>query len=301
MPTYAQLQAEPWWGREVVTAELDWLGDELCRHTGRPRVAAGTKGDRFHLSGAHRSQEWILNSRYATSRSYTVQAGLTAAQARHVAGFDFTPGGVGSMLTQSQRLMAAVRAGRLEAVRELYCNVDGDRVVDGWDNVRDRAATSDSSHLWHWHLGFDRRRMTDRRLMERVLAIALGDEEEVDEVTAEQNWDHDLTNQRTGQPAPAGSLVAWTHYGVWQIVPAVRELVAGQAALRAQRSGQDVSEVVRAELDRHRGLVLLELAAEHEAAIERAVQRLQQVPAEQVRTVLREELAAVRLVPGQPA
>ena len=37
MPSYAQLEAEIWWGREIVTAELAWLGSELCRRTGRPR------------------------------------------------------------------------------------------------------------------------------------------------------------------------------------------------------------------------------------------------------------------------
>jgi hypothetical protein len=46
VPTYAELQAEPWWGREIVTAELDYLGDELCRRTGRPRVAAPRSGSR---------------------------------------------------------------------------------------------------------------------------------------------------------------------------------------------------------------------------------------------------------------
>ncbi|GAA2636972.1 hypothetical protein GCM10010399_82630 [Dactylosporangium fulvum] len=178
MPTYAQLQAESWWGREIVTPELRWLGDELCRRTGRPRDAAGNKGNNVHLRGAHRSQEWNLNSRYSTSRTYTTQSGLTAAQARHIAGFDFTPGSPEDMIAQSRRLMAAVKAGVLEEVRELYCNVDGDKVVDGWDNVRNRAATSDSSHLWHWHLTIDRRHCADRALMERIVAIALGDVED---------------------------------------------------------------------------------------------------------------------------
>jgi hypothetical protein len=184
MVTYAQLQAEPWWGREIVTPEVQWMGAELCRRTSRPADAAGNKGNNVHLRGAHRSQEWILRSAYCTSRTYTVQSGLTAEQARHVAGFDFTPGDVEAMIAQSRRLMAAVKAGVLEEVREVYCNVDGDQVVDGWDNVRDRAATSDSSHLWHWHLTLDRRRCADRSLMERIVAIALGSE---DDMTPEQD------------------------------------------------------------------------------------------------------------------
>jgi hypothetical protein len=175
MATLAQLQAEPWWGREVVTPELDWLGDELCRRTGRPRAAAGTKGDTVHMRGAHRSQEWILNSRYCTSRTYTVQQGLTADQLQHIAGFDFTPGTAADMVAMCRRLDAALRAGRLEEIREFYGNTNGDRIVDGWDNLNNRAATSDDSHLWHIHLSFDRRQLRNRGLMERVLAVMLGD------------------------------------------------------------------------------------------------------------------------------
>lgn len=188
VPTYAQLQAEPWWGRETTTAEMDWLGDELCRRTGRPRAAAGVKGDNRHLRGSHRSQEWILNSRYCTNRTYTVQPGLTAVQQRHIAGFDFVPGEWGSaanrrlMAAQTGRLLAAMKAGRLDEVRELYGTVDG-RTVTGWNNVENRPATSDDSHLEHWHLGIDRRHCANRSLMERILAIALGED---DDMTPEQ-------------------------------------------------------------------------------------------------------------------
>ncbi|WP_320067859.1 hypothetical protein [Micromonospora sp. RTGN7] len=183
MATDAQLSAESYWSREVVTPEIDWLGDELCRRTNRPRVAFGTKGDRHHLRGAHRSQEWIKRSRYCTSRTYTAQPGLTAEQERHVAGLDFTPGSAADMIAQSERLLAAMQAGQLDEVREFYGNVDGDRVVDGWDNVRDRAASSDSSHLWHWHLTLDRRHCRNQQLMQRILAIALGDTQEDDEMS----------------------------------------------------------------------------------------------------------------------
>lgn len=177
MATLAQLQAEPWWDREIVTVELDWLGDEICHRTGRPRTAAGTKGDRNHVRGSHRSQEWIKRSAFCTNRTYTVQGGLSALQERYVAGFDFTPGTAEAMIAQSKRILAAMKAGRLDEVREFYGNIDGDQVVDGWDNVRDRAASSDSSHLWHWHMGIDRRHLTNKALMERILAIALGTEQ----------------------------------------------------------------------------------------------------------------------------
>ncbi|MFI6759355.1 hypothetical protein ACIBF5_09465 [Micromonospora sp. NPDC050417] len=176
MATRTQFNADQWVRREIVTAEMDWLGDELCRRTGRPRTAAGSKGDYLHLSGAHRSQEFIMQSQLCTNRAYTKQTGLTPDQLRHVAGFDFTPGNTEAMIAQSQRLLAAMKAGLLDEVLEIFCNVDGNNVVDGWDNVRNLAATADSSHLWHWHLSLDRRYCADRALMARIIAIALGDD-----------------------------------------------------------------------------------------------------------------------------
>lgn len=204
MATQQQFQADPWIRREVVTPEMDWLGDEMCRRTGRPRTAAGTVGDRAHLRGSHRSQEFIQKSPLCTSGTYTVQSGLTAEQLRHIAGFDFTPGTVEEMVAQCRRILAAMKAGRLNEVREFYGNVDGDQVVDGWDNVLDRAASSDSSHLWHWHLGIDRRHCADRNLMARIVAIALGDDTTEDD---DVSWTEPLKRQN-GEYAQAGVLLA---------------------------------------------------------------------------------------------
>jgi hypothetical protein len=193
MPTISQLRAEPWWDREIVTPELDWLGDELCRRTGQPRVAAGTKGNAAHLSGAHRSQEWILNSRWCTSRTYTVQSGLTEVQKRHIAGVDFTPGEWGSsrnrtlMREQAGRLVSALMAGRLVGVREVIGTLDGRTVV----GTRADGSTfrSDDSHLDHWHLTLDRRYCANRPLMERIVAVTLGDEEDFMADVRQADWD----------------------------------------------------------------------------------------------------------------
>ncbi|MFI6160401.1 hypothetical protein ACIA59_10675 [Micromonospora haikouensis] len=246
MPTYAQLQAEPSWNREIVTEEMDWLGDELCRRTRRPREAAGTKGDNAHLRGGHRSQEWIKKSRYCTNRTYTVQSGLTAEQERHIAGFDFTPGSDREMVAQSKRIYNAMRAGLLDEVREFYGNVDGDKVVDGWDNVADRAASSDSSHLWHWHLTIDRRHCRNRSLMERIIAIALGDPLEDDMPTPADVWSADVipaarppyNNSDYGDPAkPKEGNKSWTAgYALQAAVEASR---AASAEARAARLGQE--------------------------------------------------------------
>ena len=124
-PTYAQLEAEQWWGREVRTTELKWLGDELCRRTGAPATSIGTKGNNCHLNGGHRSQEWITHSQFCTNRHYTVQSGLTAEQRRHLAALDRTPLAWGTVANRAQvavetkRLLDAAKAGKLKGVTQI--------------------------------------------------------------------------------------------------------------------------------------------------------------------------------------
>ncbi|WP_328339563.1 hypothetical protein [Micromonospora sp. NBC_00421] len=317
MPTEAQLKAEPYWGREFVTPEVDWLGDELCRRTGRPRVAFGSKGDNAHLRGAHRSQEWIKRSRYCTNRTYTVQSGLTVEQERHIAGVDFTPGSAAAMIAQCKRILAAMKAGKLDEVREFYGNVDGDQVVDGWDNVRDQAASSDSSHLWHWHLSLDRRHCRNRQLMERILAIALGTPEEAPDMTPEQGKQLDRIETMLKRPdgrEAVGALYQRTtrgydDNGVKATHPSLTslgtQLATMQAALLGAIKGLDTPAIL-ARID---AVATEERKRDAQAAAERAelaaqldgledlVRRMEsgELTAEQVLTALRD------LLPAAPA
>ncbi len=173
MATYAQLQSESWWGREVITPELTWLGNELCAALGVGRDHFGSKGDNAHLNGGHRSQEWIKNSRYCTNRNYTTVAGLNPEQARHIAALDITPANLDQMLRICRNLDRVVRAGQLEEIVEWYGNTNNDQRVDGWNNIKNAVASSDSSHLWHAHLTFDRRVLRDMGVMRRVLNALL--------------------------------------------------------------------------------------------------------------------------------
>ena len=173
MPTYSQLQAEAVWGQEVTTAELDWLVGNLCAHFGVPRGNGGIKGDNRHLNGGHRSQAWIKRSRYCTNRTYSVEAGLSAEQERDLAAFDVTLPRE-HMLTISRNADRATRAGQLEELVEWFGNVDGDERVDGWNNIENRVATSDSSHLWHFHGRIRRSRLRDMATMRRVFAALTG-------------------------------------------------------------------------------------------------------------------------------
>ncbi|GAA4718374.1 hypothetical protein [Phytohabitans rumicis] len=255
-PTRAQLEAEPWWGREIITTELDWLGDEICRLTHRPRGAAGTKGDIAHLRGAHRSQEWILNSKFCARRAYTVQSGLSDAQRRHIAGFDFTPGEWGTaenrrlMKIYTQRLLTAMRAGRLDEVREMFGTVDGEEVT-GWNNVENRFVTAGSSHLDHWHLSIDRRHCANQALMERILAIALGEDDDDMANIQQGDWEalkwrvEGLVRGRTTElkgPTAGSPIVPNTKIGVLE-----QKIAALGTAVSAL--GPEVARQLRAEFD----------------------------------------------------
>lgn len=255
-PTKAQLEAEPWWGREIVTAELDWLGDEICRLTGRPRGAAGTKGNIAHLRGAHRSQEWIKNSKFCARRNYTAQNGLTAVQLRHIAGFDFTPGEWGTaenrrlMRIYTRRLLNGMQSGRLNEVFEMFGTLDGDEVT-GWNNQENRVITADSSHLDHFHLSLDRRHCADKALMERILAIALGEDDDDMANVDQKDWDalkwrvEGLVRGRTTElkgPTAGSPIVPNTKIGVLE-----QKIAALGTAVSAL--GPEVARQLRAEFD----------------------------------------------------
>lgn len=185
MATLAQLKAEPEWGREIVPPALADLGVQLCARTGRPPAAFGAKGNAAHLYGAHRSQEWIERSVWCRNRSYTVQGGLTALQRRYIGGSDWTPGVWGTAENRrlvtaiTRRLVAAGKAGRLPGVWEVIGTLDG-RTPVGVDLPEGQVWPADPSHLDHVHKTYDRRRVADPAVMERVLAVVLGEDEDVD-------------------------------------------------------------------------------------------------------------------------
>lgn len=163
MVTLAQLQAEPWWGRETVPPALAALRTRLLNRWRLSGSAIGIKGDTAHLRGYHRSREWIRNSAYCVNRSYSVSEtsnNRSGGDSRWIAAMDITLP-TPQLLEVCRRLDQAVRAGRLEKVTEWYGNLGGDRIVDGYDNIRNRVASSDSSHLWHLHISFDRARVNE--------------------------------------------------------------------------------------------------------------------------------------------
>jgi len=189
VPTLLQLQAEPWWDREIITPELDWLGDELCRRTGAPPWSIGTKGDENHLNGGHRSQEWIVQSDWCTNIHYTVQTGLSGEQPRHIAALDRTPLAWGTpanraqMVVETQRLLDAARAGRLPGITQIQGTLDG-KTTYGQNFPSLITTVPSDSHLDHWHLTFDRRYLRDAALMLRIADVVTGTRKEIEMLMA---------------------------------------------------------------------------------------------------------------------
>lgn len=165
MPTMAQLEADIWWPREINAPGLVKLGTALCLFYDLPPSSIGIRGDGSagHLRGYHRSRGFLINSQWATNRTYSVTetaGNRGGGDNRWCCALDFTcPTSV--LLPVCKRLDAAVRAGELEKVTEWYGNLDGDTRVDGYNNIENRVASSDSSHLWHLHMSFDRGRAGD--------------------------------------------------------------------------------------------------------------------------------------------
>lgn len=177
MPTLAQLKLEPAFDLEFQPPALETLCRRLTAFYGVPRGYIGSKGNEAHLRGYHRSWRWLRDSRWCTNRTYsrTETPGnrdpwngdaLSAIDAT----IPRTP-----LLETCRRLDAAVRAGRLEKITEWYGNTDGDDRVDGYNNIANRVASSDSSHLWHLHMSFDRGRVNENH--DDLYAILTGDDD----------------------------------------------------------------------------------------------------------------------------
>jgi hypothetical protein len=185
MVTYAQLQAEPAWNAEVVTPEFRWLIDNLCEFYGVPRGNGGAKGDNRHFSGGHRSQRWILTSRFCTNRSYSVEGGLGSGLVDCIAAFDITLPPA-AMRAISQAADRATRSGQLEELVEWFGQTDTDNQVEGWDNIRNQVDSSDSSHLWHFHGRLRRSILRSMAAMRKIFAALTGQDADMDTEQARQ-------------------------------------------------------------------------------------------------------------------
>lgn len=155
------IRDDPWWAKEFAPPSLKLLGSKLREHYGIAANAIGMKGNDLHLSGYHRSRAFLLRSSYAAYRSYsTIEPGNQGGHEDWVCGLDISLPDH-QLLPTCGRLDDAVQAGRIEKVAEWYGNKDGDTRVDGYNNIANEVATSDSSHLWHLHISILRSRAND--------------------------------------------------------------------------------------------------------------------------------------------
>lgn len=174
--SYDELNDEACWRAQVVPPALEWLGAGLRAHFGVGRDLIGSPGDNRHLRGGHRSRRWIRESEHCTNRTYTVTYPADKqGDEDWYSAIDIDPDDRAELIAMTRRLDKAVRAGLFPEISEWFGNLGGDSVVDGWNNITDRPATSDSSHLGHTHITFLRKHANDRPLMERLLAVLIGE------------------------------------------------------------------------------------------------------------------------------
>jgi len=161
MPSYADLQTEACYLAETAPPAMTVLANRLrARYPGSD---IGMRGDNHHLNGYHRSRRWIKESRFCTNTTYSISrtAGdRTGGDSNWYTGIDITVAPE-ELFEMCRRLDVAIRAGKLEKITEWYGNFGGDLIVDGFDNIANRIATSDISHLKHLHASFDRGRANE--------------------------------------------------------------------------------------------------------------------------------------------
>jgi hypothetical protein len=148
--------------RETIPANLAKLRTDLLEAFNISPDAVGIRGNPLtHFRGYHRSRNFILNSPHCTDTGYSVTAEVNkGGDPEWVSALDLALD-TKRLMEVCSRLDAAVKAGKIEKVVEWFGNLNGDTRVDGYDNIANRVATSDSSHLWHLHISLARANADD--------------------------------------------------------------------------------------------------------------------------------------------
>lgn len=185
MPSYGQLDDEAAWREEFAPQGLVSLSSKLKSHW--PDAGIWIRGDNEHLSGYHRSRRWIQESAYCENHSYSVSrtsGDRSGGNQNWSCAMDVALDAT-NLQAACRRLDAACRAGALEKITEWFGNLGNGGGVDGWDNISNRSATADSSHLTHLHMSFDRGRANEDHT--DVFLILIG-EMDVNETDVREIW-----------------------------------------------------------------------------------------------------------------
>lgn len=173
MATYAQLEREPAWSAEYEPPALAAFNGGLRARFGLSRSECGSKGDNRHLHGRHRSRRWCLTSVFCDDRDYgTVDSRDKSGPADALRATDVGITGA-ALRGATARLLAAKRAGRLPQLAEFFGTVDG-TTVTGW--FEGRQSSSDSSHLYHLHLGYWTASTDDAVFFAELFDLITGDD-----------------------------------------------------------------------------------------------------------------------------
>jgi hypothetical protein len=163
-----QLHAEPWWHEEIVPHALGRLADDVRAAFQLPRKFVGIKGNEEHLSGGHRSENWIRNSKFSEHKANdrTIRGQYGGGDPRWLAALDITFHSTAQLIEVCRRFDPAVRAGMCPTVTRWYGNLGndqspGEQQVDGFDTVKRKVVRGDRSHLTHLHIEFARARAND--------------------------------------------------------------------------------------------------------------------------------------------
>lgn len=136
MPTLEELASEQVWRDEYVPSALNQLRAMLLDYYSWSTWRIGTIGDKNHLSGYHRSRNWIQNSRFCKNRSYSVTE---------------TPGNRNG---GDGRAIAAMDISTTETLaRAIHARLEGARQSGLLSHVRQVIL---ESNPWHVHISFDR-------------------------------------------------------------------------------------------------------------------------------------------------
>lgn len=151
MATYVQLAAEPVWGAQFIPPAMNaGLIGPLRVFYNLGTGAVGSAGDNNHLYGRHRSYNWDKTSIYSMDRSYaTTDARDQGGNRDWYRAVDVGIQGQ-QLFDASRRMDALARSGQCPGLAEWFGTFDGVNVV-GW--FEGEPSSSDSSHLFHLHVG----------------------------------------------------------------------------------------------------------------------------------------------------
>lgn len=168
-PNPSQITDAEWWLWERCQ-ELEPVQSELGG------ILANKKG--FHGTGKYNSENYPDNYSIRDEPNHTGPWWWNYASALDWTFKDAQSGSYATINRYTQRLINSGKDGndpRLDGIMyEVFGQADGDGGVEGWNEYRDEAASSDPSHLWHMHISFLRNKCGDFWAMWGLYTVLLG-------------------------------------------------------------------------------------------------------------------------------